>query len=394
MGITGGIAAYKSADLCRQFVKAGATVQVIMSEAATEFITPLTMETLSGRPVQWKMFTTNRQRVEHIALSDDADLFVIAPATADYLARCAVGRADDLISAVTLAFTEPVLAAPAMNTKMWRNPATQRNISTLREGHGWRFVEPGEGDLACGWAGPGRMAEPTEIFEAAQHLLRGDLSGLKILVTAGPTVEDIDPVRFFSNRSSGKMGYAIAEVAAARGAEVTLVSGPTSLLPPRECTFVSVRSALEMERAVQDCAENQDAIVMSAAVADFRPKQTSKQKLKKEEGEEERVVHLVRNPDILAGLGRRFEKRNRPILVGFALETQNLERAAREKLEKKKADLIVANLAEHGFGGDHNQALIVDASLQSVKTGQVTKKQLADQILDRIKERLPNHDSR
>lgn len=388
LGITGGIAAYKCADLCRLFIKAGAGVQVVMSQAACEFITPLTMETLSGRPVHVKMFGRNQRGVEHIELSQNADLFVIAPATADFLSRCATGRACDLISAVTLAYRGTVLAAPAMNTNMWENPATQRNLRTLGQEHGWHFVQPGEGELACGWSGPGRMAEPADIFEATRALLRRDLEGKRLLVTAGPTVEDLDPVRFLSNRSSGKMGYAIAQAAARRGAAVTLVSGPTALIPPAVEEVVRVRSALEMEQAVGAVASQCDAVIMTAAVADFRPATVSDHKLKKESGEQTRTIQLVRNPDILAGLGQRFSDGKGPLLVGFALETRDLIRAAKAKLRSKGAQIIVANLAEHGFGGDDNQAVIIDDKGAVVETGCVSKGQLADQLLDKIEERI------
>ncbi len=387
LGITGGIAAYKVADLCRIFKKAGASVQVVMSESATEFITPLTMETLSENPVHIKMFDRGSPGVAHIELADTADLFVIAPATADFLARAAAGRAADLLSAVTLAYTGPVIAAPAMNTNMWNNPATQRNLHTLEESHGWTIVPPGTGELACGWTGPGRMAEPDEIFETVRCMHARDLDGLTFLVTAGPTVEDLDPVRFFSNRSSGKMGYAVARAAALRGAKVVLVSGPTSLAPPRGVTFVPVRSALEMERAVSEQASEADAVVMTAAVADFRPTEQSDKKLKKGANEKERVVRLTRNPDILAGLGKRFKNESRPILVGFALETEDLRTAAKKKLEKKGANLIVANLAADGFAGDDNEALIVDDRGNEESTGRISKRDLASLIVNLIKER-------
>lgn len=390
LGITGGIAAYKSASLCRLFVKAGADVQVVMSRAACEFITPLTLQTLSGRPVHVEMFGRSVKGVEHIDLADDAELFVIAPATADYLARAATGRASDLISSVTLAFTKQVLAAPAMNTNMWNNPATRRNLETLADLHGWNFVQPGSGELACGWSGEGRMAEPEEIFAAAVSLFKGDLSGRAVLVSAGPTVEDLDPVRFLSNRSSGKMGYAIAAAAARRGADVTLVSGPTALPCPPGVRRIGARSALEMQKAVHEHAGEVDAVIMSAAVADFRPEKVASQKLKKAEGEEERVIKLVRNPDILAGLGARFsDASSRPVLVGFALETEDLEQAAQNKLAKKGADLIVANLASDGFAGDDNAALILGRDGARRETGRISKAQLAEQILDEVKKRFP-----
>ncbi len=389
LGITGGIAAYKSAELCRLFVKAGASVQVIMSEAACKFITPLTMEALSGRPVHVKMFSSTTEGIDHITLADNADIFVIAPATADFLARSAVGRASDLIAAVTLAYKGVILAAPAMNTNMWEHPATKRNLATLETEHGWQFVQPGAGDLACGWTGPGRMAEPSDIVAVAVGLFNRDLEGRKILVTAGPTVEDIDPVRFLSNRSSGKMGYAIAEAAAGRGAEVTLVSGPTSLPFPTVAEVVSVRSARDMEKAVLDRAADCDGIVMTAAVADFRPDSVADHKLKKEEGEQERVVRLVRNTDILAELGRRFGEAQTPVLVGFAVETDNLKAAAKAKLKSKNVQLIVANLARHGFGGEDNQAIILDDQGRLEETGPVSKRKLAQQLVDCLIERFP-----
>ncbi|MCP4606844.1 MAG: bifunctional phosphopantothenoylcysteine decarboxylase/phosphopantothenate--cysteine ligase CoaBC [Proteobacteria bacterium] len=390
LGITGGIAAYKSADLCREFVKAGADIQVVMSESACEFITPLTLETLSGRPVHVHMFRRNRSGIAHIELTKSADLFVVAPATADFLARSATGRASDLIAAVTLAFKGPVLAAPAMNTNMWENPATRRNLKTLEEEHGWCFVQPGVGELACGTTGPGRMAEPKEIFAAALNMLKRDLVGRSVLVTAGPTVEDIDPVRFISNRSSGRMGYAVAMAAARRGAEVTLISGPTALPIPAVAEYVPVRSALEMKTAVTDRAGRCDAVVMAAAVADFRPTEVSEHKLKKSADENERAIRLIRNPDILAELGQLFKESKRPVLVGFALETQDLAQAAKAKLEAKGANIIVANLASHGFGGDDNQALILDDTGRAEETGQISKNRLADQIIDLLIERFPN----
>jgi phosphopantothenoylcysteine decarboxylase / phosphopantothenate---cysteine ligase len=388
LGVTGGIAAYKSAELCRLFVKAGASVQVVMSEAATEFITPLTFQTLSGKPVHVSMFGRVESGVEHIDLATAAELLVIAPATADYLARAATGRASDLLSSVTLAFTRSVLAAPAMNTGMWDNPATQANLETLAGRHGWHFVSPGVGELACGTTGKGRMAEPEQIFAAAQQLLHRDMAGRQLLITAGPTVEDLDPVRFLSNRSSGKMGYAIARAAARRGATVTLVSGPTALPCPPGVERVQVRSALDMESAVRSRAPSSDCVVMTAAVADFRPAEVAPHKLKKTDSENERVLRLVRNPDILAGLGQDYADRGRPLLVGFAVETENLLEAAKSKLRAKRAQLLVANLASDGFGTDTNRAYILDDRGQAHATGAVTKDALANQLCDAIVERL------
>ena len=388
LGITGGIAAYKSAELCRLLVKAGARVQVVMSEAACRFITPLTLETLSGRPVPVEMFGRTTGPVEHIDLADDAELLVVAPATADFLARAAAGRASDLISAVTLAFARPVLAAPAMNTNMWNNPATRRNLATLADGHGWRFVDPGRGDLACGWVGEGRMAEPDRIFAAAAGTLRGDLAGRTVLVAGGPTAEDIDPVRYLTNRSSGRMGDALAERAALRGARAILVRGPTALPRPAGVEVVDVRCAVEMRDAVEARADGADAVVMAAAVADYRPAERAEHKLKKRPGEEERELRLVRTPDILAGLGERFAGRDRPVLVGFALETRDLAAAARAKLEAKGADLIVANLAERALGREDDEALILDRDGGAVETGPLDKRALADRILDRVRDLL------
>jgi phosphopantothenoylcysteine decarboxylase/phosphopantothenate--cysteine ligase len=388
LGITGGIAAYKAAELCRLFVKAGARVQVVLTRAAREFITPLTLETLSGRPVRCEMFGREQRTVEHIALADEAEILVVAPATADFLARCAGGRASDLLSAVTLAFQGPVLAAPAMNTGMWKNPATRRNLATLGTEHQWRFVDPGSGELACGWSGEGRMAEPSAIFDCATGMLRGDLTGRKILVTAGPTAEDIDPVRALTNRSSGRMGFALAAAAARRGARVTLVAGPTALPDPAGLEVVRVRAALEMERAVNERAGAVDAVIMAAAVADYRPAEPSGSKWKRGAPGEERVLRLVPNPDILAGLGARFRGQRRPILVGFALETDDLLAAARAKLAAKGAHLLVANLASDALEGPDTAATLLTAEGEVRETGPISKRALAERILDAVRDRL------
>lgn len=388
LGVTGGIAAYKSAELCRLLVKASARVQVVMSQAATEFVTPLTFQTLSGRPAHVSMFGRVETGVEHIDLATNADLMIVAPATADYLARAATGRASDLLSSVTLAFTKTVLAAPAMNTNMWNNPATQANLALLASRHGWHFVEPASGDLACGTSGKGRMAEPSDIFSAAQALMARDMTGLRVLITAGPTVEDIDPVRFISNRSSGKMGYAVAQAAAKRGARVELVSGPVSLACPPGVERIDIRSALEMEAAVRTRAAQCDAVVMTAAVADFRPKELASHKLKKALGEDERTIALVRNPDILAGLGGLYGEKARPVLVGFAVETENLLEAAKAKLLAKKAHLIVANLAADSFGEDTNRAQIIHRDGTVHKTGKIAKDALANLLCDAILSKL------
>ncbi len=389
LGITGGIAAYKSAELCRLFVKAGARVQVVMSAAAREFITPLTLETLSGRPVKSGMFGPGRAPVEHVALADEAEILVVAPATADFLARSAHGRASDLISAVTLAFAGPVLAAPAMNTVMWQNPATRRNLAVLATEHQWRFVDPGSGDLACGWSGEGRMAEPSAIFECATGMLRGDLTGRRLLVTAGPTVEDVDPVRALTNRSSGRMGFALASSAVRRGAGVVLIAGPVALPDPAGVEVVHVRSALEMERAVNERVDGVDAVIMAAAVADWRPAETATAKIKRGAPDEERVIRLVPNPDILAGLGARFRGRSGPVLVGFALETGDLLAAARAKLEAKGVHLLVANLAADALEGPDTVAVILSSDGVAEETGPMPKAALAERIIDRVRDRLP-----
>jgi phosphopantothenoylcysteine decarboxylase/phosphopantothenate--cysteine ligase len=336
------------------------------------------------------MFDREDGGVTHIELADGSEIMVVAPATADYLARSAQGRADDLISAVTLAFTGPVLAAPAMNTNMWNNPATRRNVETLSLEHGWRFVAPGTGELACGWTGEGRMAEPAEIVAAIAQLLEADLEGLRLLITAGPTIEDLDPVRFISNRSSGRMGYALADRAARRGARVTLVSGPTSLTAPAGVEVVATRTAAEMARAVEDRAGDCDAVIMAAAVADFRPTSVSEHKIKKRDGDDRvgLTVELVPNPDILAGLGRRFAGSRTPLLVGFALETRDLLPAAKAKLEAKGANVIVANLAGDALGGHETSAIIIDDRGQQNNFESMAKTSFAEKILDVVFERL------
>ena len=387
LGVTGGIAAYKAAELCRLMVKAGADVRVVMSEAACEFITPLTMETLSGKPVPVKLFGRTAGALEHIDLPRDAELLLVAPATADYLARCACGRASDLISSVTLAFTGPVVAAPAMNANMWSNPATRRNVATLQTDHGWHILPPEHGELACGIEGTGRMAALDAILRAVSDVLSGDLKGLRIVVAAGPTEEAIDPVRFISNRSTGRMGYAIAAAADRRGAAVTLVTGPTALEPPKGAAVIRVRTALEMESAVNDAALGADAVVMAAAVADFRPARPSAAKIKKTGGAVP-ALELVQNPDILAGLGVRFAGAGRPVRVGFALETDDLETAARSKLAAKGAHLIVGNLASDALGGDDSSAILVDDAGLERRTGRVAKPALANDILDWLAARL------
>lgn len=381
MGVTGGIAAYKSAELCRLLKKSGATVQIVMSEAACQFITPLTLEALSGRPVAVQMFGRTQGALEHIDMPTEADLMLIAPATADYLARCATGRASDLISSVTLAFAGPVIAAPAMNTNMYTNPATRRNLETLRHYHGWHFVEPTSGELACGTVGQGRMASPQDIMAEVLAFTHRDLAQKKIVITAGPTVEDIDPVRYISNRSSGKTGYALAKRAQLRGADVVLISGPVSLAPPSNCQIIHVRSALEMEAAVLAHCDDADAVVMCAAVADYRPASKADEKIKKPQLNQ---IQLVPNPDILAGLGEKYRNASTPKLIGFALETENLKQNATAKLQQKGADVIVSNLAADALEGDMTKVTIFESNGDFQETGIITKAELADLILNLI----------
>jgi len=390
LGVTGGIAAYKAVELLRLLVKQGAEVRVVMTEAAARLVGPATFAALSGRSVLREMFPEDGS-IPHIQEAQAADLLVIAPATADFVARAAAGRASDLLSAVVLAAGKPVLLAPAMNEKMWLNPLTQRNLATLKTVAGMHVVEPGSGELACG-EGIGRMAEPPVILKAALSLFKADLRGLSILVTAGPTNEAIDPVRFIGNRSSGKMGYAVARAAARRGARVTLVSGPVSLEPPSGVKLIRVSSALEMMDAVLNEFKTQDAIIMAAAVADYRPVKAERSKIKK--SGDRITFELVKNPDILAELAGRKGKSARPALVGFAVETEELEPRAKDKLRRKGCAFLVANPAHIAFGGDDNEAVIAHADGRIEKTGRIRKVDLAEMILDRLASIMPSGASR
>lgn len=384
LGVTGGISAYKSVELLRLLVKQGASVQVIMTEAAGRFVGPVTFAALSGNPVLIDMFNEDG-KIHHIEKAQACDLIVVAPATADFMARAAAGRAEDLLSAVVLATDQPVLLAPAMNAKMWQNPFTQRNLGVLKDSGRFHAVDPGTGDLACGAEGEGRMAEPAQILMAAQNLLQGDFSGLNVLVTAGPTLEPLDPVRFLGNRSSGRMGYALARAASLRGACVTLVSGPVSLDPPGgQVALVRVTTALDMHRAVLSRLKGQDVVIMAAAVADYRPRVVSKGKIKK--GEERLSLDLVKNPDILADIARhRKQGARRPVLVGFAVETEHLEARARDKLRRKGCDMVVGNLAPVAFGGDQNDVVMVEGASPAARTGPLSKTAIADAILDKVR---------
>ena len=357
LGVTGGIAAYKSAELVRLLVKEGASVQVAMTEAATHFVTPTTFQALSGKQVftdAWNAEPGNG--MAHINLSREADLLLVAPASANYLGKIANGIADNLLTTLTLARDCPLFVAPAMNRQMWNNPATQRNIATLI-GDGVTVLGPDSGEQACGEIGDGRMLEPAELLaEVIAHFQIKNLRGRKVLMTAGPTFEAIDPVRGITNLSSGKMGFAIARAAHDAGAEVTLVCGPVSLPTPRGVVRVDVTSALEMHTEVMHRAAEQDVFIGVAAVADYRPKSTSPRKTKKD-GAPPPIIELVQNPDILADVAALPRP---PLCVGFAAETNNLAEYAEKKRRTKNIPLIVGNLIQDGFGGDANTLVLFD----------------------------------
>jgi phosphopantothenoylcysteine decarboxylase/phosphopantothenate--cysteine ligase len=385
VGVSGGIAAFKTVSLCSALVKAGAEVHVIMTESAVKFVTPLTFQSIVKNPVIIDIFSEpNPAEISHISLADKADLMVIAPATANIIGKVANGIADDMLTTTLLATKAPVLFAPAMNVNMYANPAVQRNLQTLRE-YGYRVLEPNEGLLACGWQGKGRLPEPEELFTVIAQMFqtKRDLEGVSVLVTAGATREAIDPVRYMTNRSTGKMGYALAEAAARRGASVTLVTGAHGLPVPPGVTAVPVESALEMYEAVMERLPDQDVIIKAAAVADYRPKDVSYQKLKKGEGT--LTVEFVRNPDIALEIGKR--KRPGQILVCFAAETERLEEYAREKLRKKNADLIVANdvsQKDAGFGADTNRVMFITPNSAPQSLPLLPKLDVAHRILDEI----------
>ena len=371
LGVTGGIAAYKAAELCRLLRKAGARVRVVMTEAACEFITPLTMQALSGQKVARELFDlTDESQIGHIQMAETADLVIVAPATANAIARFAAGMADDLLATVVLATKAPVLLAPSMNVNMWQNPRTQANLAGLLADPRITSCGPDSGDLACGWVGAGRLVDPTEILEAAERLLSSrDLAGRSVVVTAGPTWEVIDDVRFIGNRSSGKMGFAIARSAARRGATVTLIAGPVSLPTPAGIAQrVDVESALQMQRALRRAASRADVVVMAAAVADYRPVSRVPGKMsRRTAGGGETALALLANPDLLAGLGRGRRGRS-PLLVGFAAEVgaggDQLVERARRKLKEKRCDVVVANdvgVRGLGFDADNNAVTLVFA---------------------------------
>lgn len=383
LGVSGGIACYKAVELVRLMIKAGMTVRVIMTRGAMEFVTPLTFQTLSGSPVATETFNlTQESEIGHINLADSADLFVIAPATANIIGKIANGIADDLLTTVLMATQAQVLIAPAMNIHMYDNPILQENLRKLRR-VGYRVMEPGDGFLACGYEGKGRLPEPEQIFEEVCRLLKKkDLAGERLLVTAGPNREPIDPVRYISNRSSGKMGYAVARAALRRGAQVTLVSGPTALEPPAGARVLSVETAKEMLAAVQKEFPSCSAVVMAAAVADYHVAEVADKKLKRGKGPLE--IRLEPNADILKELAAA---KGGKLLIGFAAETNDLLANAQKKLREKNLDLIVANDVTQegsGFDGNTNIATLIDRSGAARSLPMMTKDELADKILDQL----------
>ena len=391
IGVSGGIAVYKVCDVVSRLKKLNADVHVIMTKSACEFVGPLTFQTLSQNYVVRDMFEDPKTwDVEHIALAKKADLFLVAPATANVIGKIANGICDDMLTTTIAATKAKVLIAPAMNTNMYENPLVQKNISILKE-HGYKFIDPESGRLACGDIGSGKLASPEVIVENVEALLNyeQDLVGRKIIITAGPTIESLDPVRYLTNRSSGKMGYAIAKVAAARGAEVTLVSGKTSLKPSSNIKkVINITSAEDMYQAVISNLDENDVVIKSAAVADYKPKEYSDKKIKKKDGD--LVIELDRNKDIAYEIGKIKKDK---ILVGFAAETNDLIENAKGKIAKKNMDFIVANNLKEsgaGFGTDTNVVSIIEKDGSMTKYPMMTKEEVASVILDKIKSLLDN----
>jgi phosphopantothenoylcysteine decarboxylase/phosphopantothenate--cysteine ligase len=401
LGVGGGIAAYKAAELARALMERGFSVQVVMTRSAEEFVRPLTFAALTGRKVITNLFSatsaedTLSSAIEHIRVAQENQILVIAPATADLLAKLAHGLADDFLTTTYLAFTGSVVLAPAMNTNMWNHPATQENLRILRA-RGHVIVEPDEGILACGMVGPGRLAEPEVIAQAVANVTlassKQDLEGETVLVTAGPTQEPLDPVRYLSNRSSGKMGYALAEAAAERGARVILVSGPVALAAPTRVELIQVRTAVEMRQAVMNHLEQATMVIKAAAVADYHRANPPKQKVKKTAAR--LSLELDPTPDILAEVGRKKGDR---LLVGFAAETENLIEEARRKLQSKNCDMVVANLVSQqgiGFESDENEVTLVLRTGETIPVERASKIAIAHRIFDEMmKLRLALHSS-
>lgn len=383
LGITGGIAAYKSAELTRLLKGAAADVRVVMTPAAIEFITPLTLQALSGNPVHHTLLDPEAEAgMGHIELAKWADLIVVAPASADFMARLTSGMGNDLLSTICLATDAPICLAPAMNQAMWRSPQTQQNASSL-EALGIQLWGPGIGEQACGDTGPGRMLEPTDLCERICNCFEtGSLSGLSVTITAGPTREPLDPVRYISNHSSGKMGYALAQAAIDAGARVNLISGPVNLTPPEHANTIKVTTALEMLDAALSCHQQTDIFIACAAVADYRPTSVAEHKIKK--GSEEIMeLHLVKNPDIVATIASQKDK---PFTVGFAAETRDVLHYAQDKLARKNLDVIIANDVSNtniGFNSDENAVTVITAN-QQIALEQTSKRQLAAQLIEQI----------
>jgi phosphopantothenoylcysteine decarboxylase/phosphopantothenate--cysteine ligase len=387
LGVGGGIAAYKAAELARLLMQQGHEVQAVMTDAAQEFVRPLTFAALTGRKTLTDLFAIE-SAIEHIAVAQEHEVLAIAPATADLIAKLAHGLADDFLTTLYLAFTGPVVLAPSMNVNMWQHPATQANLETLRR-RGHRIVEPESGYLACGMTGPGRLADTETIAEAiGRELSRRDLEGETVLITAGPTQEPLDPVRYISNRSSGKMGYALAEAASARGARVILISGPVNLPPPRGVEVVAVRTAAEMREKVFENLEPASIVVKAAAVADFHLSKVPEHKVKKTAAR--LSLELDPTPDILSELGRNKGGR---LLIGFAAETENVRPEARRKLESKNCDMIVGNLVggETGFESEENEVVLALRTGETIPVPRAPKREIADRIFDEaLKLRLAN----
>ena len=382
LGVTGSIACYKAVEVVSRLRKLGANVNVVMTDKAQQFVSSLTFQTISCNPVHSGIFNITEYNIEHVSLANKAELIVIAPATANIISKLASGIADDLLTATVLAARSRILVVPAMNEGMFRNPILQENIRKLRR-HGFLFAGPSKGRLACGEEGEGRMIEPLEIVEEVVRLIgaKQDLKGKKVIVTAGPTREFIDPVRFISNPSSGKMGFALAEEARDRGAEVTLISGPVALPAPQGVRYIPVMSAEQMRNAVNNAFKVCNAVIMSAAVSDWEAAGCAADKIKAREGPSE--LKLRRTPDIIAGLGKKKGKR---VLVGFALETDGLIKNAKIKLREKNLDLVVANRANNGypFGSDTNRVVIIERGGKATELPELPKSEIARKILDRV----------